>query len=115
MCKTLDLAQHSLYLLEERTYWAERAVLAAAKNILIIHKLSFETHITASPIDFSVVLRADITVFGSRGQFKLDFNLADLLKNVHKLADTTLVFFKKLFSPLFSKTIYDEPSEEADY
>ena len=115
MCKTLDVAHHSLYLLEKSTYWAERAVLAAAKNILIIHKLSFETHITASPIDSSVVLGADITVFGSRGQFKLDFNLADLLKNVHKLADTALVFFKKLFSPRFSKTIYDGPSEEADY
>lgn len=115
MCKTLDLAHHSLYLLEKSTYWTERAVLAAAKNILIIHKLSFETHITASPIDSSVVLGADITIFGSRGQFKLDFNLADPLKNVHKLADTALVFFKKLFSPRFSNTIYDEPSEEADY
>lgn len=90
-------------------------MLAAAKNILIIHKLSFETHITASPIDSSVVLGADITVFGSRGQFKLDFNLADPLKNIHKLADTALVFFKKLFSPRFSKAIYDKPSEEADY
>ena len=115
MCKTLDLAHHGLYLLEKSTYWAERAVLAAASNILIIHKLSFETHITASPINSSVVLGADVSIFGSRGQFKLDFNLADPLKNVHKLADTALVFFKNLFSPRFSKTIYDKPSEEADY
>ena len=115
MCKTLDLAYHGLYLLEKTTYWAERAVLAVAKNILVIHKLSFETHITASPLDSSVTLGVDISIFGSRGQFKLEFNFADPLKNVHKLADAALAFFKKLFSPRFSKAVYDKPSEEADY
>lgn len=115
MCKTLDIAHHGLYLLEKSAYWAERAILAAAKNILTIHKLSFETHIAAKPLDSSVALGADISIFGSRGTFKLDFNLADPLKNVHKLADAALAYFKKLFSPRFSKTIYDEPSEEADY
>ena len=115
MCKTLDLAHHGLHVLEKSTYWAERAVLAAADNILIIHKLSFETRITATPLGSSVSLGADVSIFGSRGQFKLDFNLADPLKNVHKLADAALAYFKTLFSPRFSKTIYDEPSEEADY
>lgn len=115
MCKSLDLAHHGLYMLEKGAYWAERAVMAAAKNILIIHKLSFETHIAAAPLDSTIALGADISIFGSRGQFKLDFNLADPLKNVHKLADTALQFFKKLFAPRFSKTVYDQPSEESDF
>ena len=115
MCKSLDLAHHGLFILEKGAYWAERAVLAAASNVLIIHKLSFETHISATPLDSTVALGADISIFGSRGQFQLDFNLADPLKNIHKLADTALQFFKKLFTPRFSKTIYDEPSEESDF
>lgn len=115
MCKALDVAHFGLYLLENSTYWAERAVLAAAKNILVVHKLSFQTHLTASPLQSSVSLGADISIFGSRGQFSLEFNLADPLKNVHKLADAALSYFKKLFSPRFSKEIYDKPSEKADY
>lgn len=115
MCKALDVAHHGLHLLEKTTYWAERAILATAKNIFVIHKLSFQTHLTASPLQSSVSLGADISIFGSRGEFNLEFNLADPLKNIHKLADTALAFFKKLFSPRFSKEIYDKPSEKADY
>ena len=115
MCKSLDLAHLGLRALEKGASWAEQAVVGAAKNMLIIHKLSFETHITAKPLDSSVALGADVTIFGSRVQLKLDFNLADPLKNVHKLADTALQYFKKLFSPRFSKTIYDQPSEETDF
>ena len=115
MCKVLDLAHHGLFLLEKGAYWAERAVMAAANNILVIHKLSFETHLAAAPLENTVSLGADVSIFGSRGQFKLDFNLADPLKNVHQLADTALTFFKKLFTPRFSKTVYDKPSEESDF
>lgn len=115
MCKALDLAHHGLFLLEKGAYWAERAVMAAANNILVIHKLSFETHLAAAPLKNTVSLGADVSIFGSRGQFKLDFNLADPLKNVHQLADTALAFFKKLFTPRFSKTVYDKPSEESDF
>ncbi|XP_074608868.1 uncharacterized protein LOC141863292 [Acropora palmata] len=115
MCKALDVAHHGLHLLEKTTYWAERAILATAKNIFVIHKLSFQTHLTASPLQSSVSLGADISIFGSRGEFTLEFNLADPLKNIHKLADTALAFFKKLFSPRFSKEIYDKPSEKTDY
>ena len=115
MCKGLDLAHHGLFLLEKGASWAERAVMAAANNIFVIHKLSFETHLTAAPLENTVSLGADVSIFGSRGQFKLDFNLADPLKNVHQLADTALSFFKKLFTPRFSKTVYDKPSEESDF
>ena len=115
MCNGLDLAHHASFLLEKGAYWAERAVMAVANNIFVIHKLSFETHLAAAPLENTVSLGADVSIFGSRGQFKLDFNLADPLKNVHPLADTALVFFQKLFTPRSSKTVSDKPSEESDF
>ncbi|CAH3136107.1 unnamed protein product [Pocillopora meandrina] len=115
MCQALDLAVYGLHVLEQKAYWAEQAVVKAAKNMLVVHSLSFETHLTSSPLDSTVSLGADVSIFGSRGQFKLEFNLADPLKNVHKLADTALEFFKKLFSPRPSKDVYDKPAEESDF
>lgn len=115
MCQALDLAVYGLHVLEQKAYWAEQAVVKAAKNMLVVHSLSFETHLTSTPLDSTVSLGADVSIFGSRGQFKLEFNLADPLKNVHKLADTALEFFKKLFSPRPSKDVYDKPAEESDF
>ena len=115
MCQALDLAVYGLHVLEQKAYWAEQAVVKAAKNMLVVHSLSFETHLTSTPLDSTVSLGADVSIFGSRGQFKLEFNLADPLKNVHKLADTALEFFKKLFSPRPSKDVYDMPAEESDF
>ena len=108
------MAHHALYLMENESYWAERALSSGIQDIFIIHKLTFQTELTSEPIKSSVAAIADVTLLGSRLQLSLGLNFADPLTNVQKLANAAIEHFKKLFTPRFSKTFYDKPSAESD-
>lgn len=112
-CKLLDLAHTALWKLENSTYWAERAAQFVSNNLLVIHRLSFETHLSPT-LSSTVGVSADVSVFGTRMQFSLDMNLKKLVDNAKKLADTAVQYLKKRLKARLTKAIYDTPSENND-
>ena len=113
-CKLLDVAHYALWKLENSTYWAERAAQFVGDNLLIIHKLSFETHLSPA-LGPNVAVSADVSVFGTRMQFSLDMNLKNLVDDAKKLADTAIQRLKKRLTARLTKPIYDTPSESNDH
>ena len=112
-CKLLDVAHQALWKLENSTYWAERAAQFVGANLLVIHQLSFETHLSPT-LDSTVGVSADVSVFGTRMQFSLDMNLKKLVDNAKKLADKAVQYLKKRLTARLTKAIYDSPSESND-
>lgn len=83
------------------------------KNLLVIHRLGFETHLSPA-LSSSVGVSADVSVFGTRMQFSLDMNLKNLVDNAKKLADKAISYLKKRLTARITKAMYDTPSESND-
>ncbi|XP_048589634.1 uncharacterized protein LOC5511196 [Nematostella vectensis] len=113
VCKSLDFAQKSLHFIEQGFYWVQKAQAKLA-DTFTLNSISFQTELS-SALKASVSAKADVTIFQVRRVFDVTLSLDNLKKMALIIASRAVEEFKKIVSPRFSKPLYDNPGNEADY